>query len=1096
MRLGALIVSILLLSASLFAQKRYVVSSNGDSYLIPKGKSALSIIQRQLNKPVKAVNGAPVCTPSQTFGNVPWLHTHIPYTAFLHAHQDIAAYWYEAPASGTIDSVYLWMSSDSFSSPDGKGYPGKLTFRMHHGNLYTGHGPGYGGLMKPPRECWGYFLNTTDLENGIAAFPDDATDKHWHSTYNMNNWGTSPIDHYGDIVDTTLSTFAPAAEEIYGSGGGGVDVTIHPDSVSGINLGDLGVVPVTAGYPFFLSFKNPQTRPSDLGTNPPYTDPSVVTFLGNDDGHGGSAGGHSDGDPAWRIKYHNFKYYELESYCAKGWIARGDCFLFMWYTMTATGVIPPTIANMDILGATTIQTGNRFVYTDLIACNFNNPPSNLDTIATANLVYNQNGGGDVTVPMSFLGGTTYRGAIPNIACDGITNYHLEVTDTHGNTSQSVAVTYRTLCLRENIFVADTGAERSFTGSLAHSIGRHAVNDSLFNDPSASVIDTASWFTFNKNKQANKLDDGTAGPFAIGNGGFQFCGDTMHYAWVGANGGFALSKTATDTINVNSSGQYNNWDLPKYIHKAPPNDTSLGGNNTWGGVPRNFIAPMWRDFIAGDSLNKWGNVYYRDEPTKWIVEFDSLADFKTAGPVPDEGIFRCILHKDDHTIEFQYDAVGVNGSDSASVVGIQSDSTNPLERPGFILLNNSTFPIETKPRDNWAIRFYPMNSIAVASGWNMLSVAPIPPPTGNYGKSYLFKSSSSDAFLYNAGYKTTATLSNGPGYWLKYNGAGSEGVPGTPNNSVDISLLNKWNMIGSISTPVATLGLAAHPPGTGSLKTAFYGYSGGYVAADFIQPGQAYWVKTDGACILTLTGAGASAPKPPAFRDDLTKLNTITLHGGNGSTKLYLGEDTFVKSSSFYELPPAPPAGIFDARFGSQQQVETYPAVLDKGSNYQYVINIQSSSYPVTVEWNIVKQPDGRQLIITDGINGNILGNNVLSGSGSIRITNASVKSLIVKLGEGVQMPKSFALSQNYPNPFNPTTRMTVEMPKSTDVEIAVYDILGQKVATLLSGQQGAGIHTVEWNGTNQAGLNVPSGTYFVRMISESFTKVQKIMLMK
>jgi flagellar hook assembly protein FlgD len=72
----------------------------------------------------------------------------------------------------------------------------------------------------------------------------------------------------------------------------------------------------------------------------------------------------------------------------------------------------------------------------------------------------------------------------------------------------------------------------------------------------------------------------------------------------------------------------------------------------------------------------------------------------------------------------------------------------------------------------------------------------------------------------------------------------------------------------------------------------------------------------------------------------------------------------------------------------------------------------------------------------------------------------------------------------------------VEMPKSADVEVAVYDILGQKIATLLSGQQGAGYHTVEWNGTNQAGLTVPSGTYFIRMVSENYTKVQKVMLMK
>jgi flagellar hook assembly protein FlgD len=74
--------------------------------------------------------------------------------------------------------------------------------------------------------------------------------------------------------------------------------------------------------------------------------------------------------------------------------------------------------------------------------------------------------------------------------------------------------------------------------------------------------------------------------------------------------------------------------------------------------------------------------------------------------------------------------------------------------------------------------------------------------------------------------------------------------------------------------------------------------------------------------------------------------------------------------------------------------------------------------------------------------------------------------------------------------------MDVQMPVNGSVDVSVYDILGQRIATLLSGEQSAGYHTVEWNGMNNAGLSVPSGIYFVRMNSVGFSVVQKIMLMK
>lgn len=90
-----------------------------------------------------------------------------------------------------------------------------------------------------------------------------------------------------------------------------------------------------------------------------------------------------------------------------------------------------------------------------------------------------------------------------------------------------------------------------------------------------------------------------------------------------------------------------------------------------------------------------------------------------------------------------------------------------------------------------------------------------------------------------------------------------------------------------------------------------------------------------------------------------------------------------------------------------------------------------------------------------------------------------------------QTISSYSLGNNYPNPFNPVTKINYELPKSSEVTLKVYDVLGKEVATLFNGSQNAGKHTVEFNG---AGL--PSGIYFYMLRADNFTQVKKMVLLK
>lgn len=105
--------------------------------------------------------------------------------------------------------------------------------------------------------------------------------------------------------------------------------------------------------------------------------------------------------------------------------------------------------------------------------------------------------------------------------------------------------------------------------------------------------------------------------------------------------------------------------------------------------------------------------------------------------------------------------------------------------------------------------------------------------------------------------------------------------------------------------------------------------------------------------------------------------------------------------------------------------------------------------------------------------------------------------------ESPMVPSGFSLQQNYPNPFNPTTSIRFDVAQQVDAEIAVFDVLGRKVATLASERLMPGTYSTVWNGVNDHGQAVTSGVYYVRMVAhgigskeDNFSAVRKVLLMK
>jgi hypothetical protein len=116
---------------------------------------------------------------------------------------------------------------------------------------------------------------------------------------------------------------------------------------------------------------------------------------------------------------------------------------------------------------------------------------------------------------------------------------------------------------------------------------------------------------------------------------------------------------------------------------------------------------------------------------------------------------------------------------------------------------------------------------------------------------------------------------------------------------------------------------------------------------------------------------------------------------------------------------------------------------------------------------------------------------VWSGHGnSERLDNLSTTK------SGSMTPSSFRLAQNYPNPFNPTTVISFSLESPGRVDLAIYNLLGQSIRTLISADMRAGDHETVWDGTDDNGMPVSSGVYFYRLQAGSFSKTMKMMLMK
>jgi hypothetical protein len=188
------------------------------------------------------------------------------------------------------------------------------------------------------------------------------------------------------------------------------------------------------------------------------------------------------------------------------------------------------------------------------------------------------------------------------------------------------------------------------------------------------------------------------------------------------------------------------------------------------------------------------------------------------------------------------------------------------------------------------------------------------------------------------------------------------------------------------------------------------------------------------------------------------------------------------------MPPLPPEGAFDARFDSPGGGTMFGSHR-RDQEEVLGLSVQSDAYPLIVRWRISTNDAEYQL--TDGGIGHAFPPVAMKSAGEMKLTNAGIRKLSLRVAGRRETPVAFALYRNYPNPFNPATTIAFDVPRDGYVRLRVIDILGRAVATLVDEHVTAGRHSIEWKRSDAA-----SGVYFYRMESGDFTAVMKMVLLK
>lgn len=360
------------------------------------------------------------------------------------------------------------------------------------------------------------------------------------------------------------------------------------------------------------------------------------------------------------------------------------------------------------------------------------------------------------------------------------------------------------------------------------------------------------------------------------------------------------------------------------------------------------------------------------------------------------------------------------------------------------------------------------NVSYIEGWNMVSM-----PVDMAHDSYLDMMPDAEAgtlFGYDSGYTASTTMAVGDGYWVSMNSDSDVTFNGAAVESLALDVAADWNMIGSVTQE-------ANITDENSIVDAVWAYNNGYFIPTSIMPGRAYWVAATEAGTIEVSSSATASPSSLAGTIDTNLFHNLSVQSGDGEVNLYFaGELSDDISALRTAMPPAPPSGLFDVRIAGNQWISSEDVI---------AVELQHGSEEVNIS---VQGDELYELVIFSG--SEELSRQELS-EGETIIIPQSADNFTIGLYDASAIPDVFSLDQNYPNPFNPSTTIRFGVPEAADVKLEVFNMLGQRVATLVNESKDAGFYNVAFDASS-----LSSGMYIYRLQSGSFVETRKLMLIK
>ncbi|GJQ62127.1 MAG: hypothetical protein SCALA702_11800 [Melioribacteraceae bacterium] len=337
-----------------------------------------------------------------------------------------------------------------------------------------------------------------------------------------------------------------------------------------------------------------------------------------------------------------------------------------------------------------------------------------------------------------------------------------------------------------------------------------------------------------------------------------------------------------------------------------------------------------------------------------------------------------------------DQVSFGAQETDISMGRFPNGTGPFE------MMTPTFGLENQISGN-------LNSeIIVDEGWNILSM---PVHADDMMVSSVFPDAASPAYAFDGGYVTADEFMMGEGYWLKFDEAGSHEMMGQAV-SMAVGVDQGWNIVGPFDQPVTTSEITSNPAGI--LASVFYGFDNGYSIAEELTPGKGYWIKTSTSGLIMLPmpvvgKKGEEVNSPNA--DALYTISVATADGAAGSYGLMLGIDPAATDGidsdlGETELPPLPPAGVYDARMILPDGTTGSPADYRTGDNnytgqvtYTLKYQLGDGGASMTLDVDIPEIPGTVTMTVQDPFGGVLVNEVVNEGGGQVVVTNTSLTEL-------------------------------------------------------------------------------------------------------